>query len=422
VTSRFGWIDFAEDDRQQMLDILKLFALRDTRDELGIGTVRDAFANFFFPGTTTIQTRARYFLIVPWVFQEATRRGSPKKWSAARLAQEVDYLERSTIGALKQGGETDGVIGGRAGRQVERLPSSVYWPGMAALNIRRFPGSQSDLTRWLSRSFRRDRDDLNLHASEMDSEAEEQPEVVWHGSLPAPPDRLFGECTLALTAAEAEFLRERIRFSHPHSLFATFLEADSHPLDQGFVWEHPLVHQLEGGIEQAVEDARRFSLLIHGAAYLYNLMLAEKWRDLFGEDRDARVTEYENALLEWSEEVSAEWSDLRSWCDTPEQFWGSPGLREWRSVPATRTFVTRWFALLAGCDSPIDVIDLGGARSLIRDREYFLKHANRARLHNTDALRRWSGSAGTGQLDFRWGTARTIVRDIWDGIDGGEES
>jgi hypothetical protein len=59
---------------------------------------------------------------------------------------------------------------------------------------------------------------------------------------------------------------------------------------------------------------------------------------------------------------------------------------------------------------------------LIRDREYFLKHANRARLHNTDALRRWSGSAGTGQLDFRWGTARTIVRDIWDGIDGGEES
>ena len=35
MTSRFGWIDFAQDDRQQMLDILKLFALRDTRDELG---------------------------------------------------------------------------------------------------------------------------------------------------------------------------------------------------------------------------------------------------------------------------------------------------------------------------------------------------------------------------------------------------
>ncbi|MBT4820390.1 MAG: hypothetical protein HON70_32075, partial [Lentisphaerae bacterium] len=199
MSSRFGWVDFAEDDRQQMLNILKLFALRDTRDELGIGTVRDAFANYFFPGTTTIQTRARYFLIVPWVFQEATRRGSSKNWSAARLAEEVDSLERALIVAFKRGGETDGVVGGRAGRQVERLPSSVYWPGMGTLSIRRFPGSQSDLTRWLSRSFRRGVDGADLHASEMDTEAEEQPSVVWHGSLPSAPSGLFSECTLALT-------------------------------------------------------------------------------------------------------------------------------------------------------------------------------------------------------------------------------
>ena len=33
-------------------------------DEIGIGLIRDAFANYFFPGTSTVQTRAKYFLIV----------------------------------------------------------------------------------------------------------------------------------------------------------------------------------------------------------------------------------------------------------------------------------------------------------------------------------------------------------------------
>lgn len=417
MASRFGWIDFADDDRQQMLDILKLFALRDTRDELGIGTVRDAFANYFFPGTTTIQTRARYFLIIPWVYQEAVSRGNVKKWSATRLSQEVDYLERSIISALKEGGETDGVIGGRVGKHVERLPSNIYWPGLAALNIRLFPGSQTELTQWLSRCFRSVRHGTDLRAAEMDAEAEEQAEVLWHGGLPAAPQRLFVECTLALTPAEAEFLRERIRFSHPHSLFATFLEVDSQPFDQDFVWEHPLAHGLDGDLRQAVEDARRFSLLTHGAAYLYNLMLAEKWHDLFGEDRDERVNKYKDALLEWSNKISTEWSELRSWCANSKQFWLSPGLREWKSLPQTRTFVDRWFSILSGCDSPYEVIDRDKARALILQREYALKSSgNRARLHNPNALRRWSGAAGTGQLDFRWGTAQTIVRDIWDGI------
>ena len=40
-------------------------------DELGIGIIRDAFANYFFPGTSTIQNRAKYFLIVPYVLREA---------------------------------------------------------------------------------------------------------------------------------------------------------------------------------------------------------------------------------------------------------------------------------------------------------------------------------------------------------------
>ena len=263
---------------------------------------------------------------------------------------------------------------------------------------------------------------MSLHASELDDEAEKSPNLVWHGSLPPAPAGLFGECTLALAAAEAEYLRERIRFSHPRSLFAEFLAADSRALNQAFVWEHPLIHELGHDLRQAVEDAQRFSLLLHGAAYLYNLMLAEKWRELFGEDTNERVTQYRDALREWSDETGGEWDELRSWCADPRQLWASPGLQEWRVIPATSAFVNRWLSLLSRCSAPIDVMDSPAPRQLIRDREYFLKHANRARLHNADALRRWSGAAGTGRLDFRWATARTMIRDIWDGIAAAEGS
>jgi hypothetical protein len=58
MSSMFTWVDFAEDDRRKMADIIALFAEKDTRDELGLGGIRDTFADLLFPATSTIQTRA----------------------------------------------------------------------------------------------------------------------------------------------------------------------------------------------------------------------------------------------------------------------------------------------------------------------------------------------------------------------------
>ena len=70
MASNFGWVDFASENRQKMMDVVKLFREKDTVDELGIGTIRDAFANHFFPGTSTIQTRVKYMLFIPWIYQK----------------------------------------------------------------------------------------------------------------------------------------------------------------------------------------------------------------------------------------------------------------------------------------------------------------------------------------------------------------
>lgn len=57
---QLGWIDFSKEDRQKAFDVINLLSEQGAVDELGIGVIRDAFANYFFPGTSTIQTRAKY--------------------------------------------------------------------------------------------------------------------------------------------------------------------------------------------------------------------------------------------------------------------------------------------------------------------------------------------------------------------------
>jgi len=68
VPSLIAWLDADTDDQARMRDIVKLFTDRDSRDELGLGQVRDAISDGLFPGTSVLLTRARYLLLVPWCY------------------------------------------------------------------------------------------------------------------------------------------------------------------------------------------------------------------------------------------------------------------------------------------------------------------------------------------------------------------
>lgn len=60
MTSRLTWIDHDSQARERSLRILALGRVKESRDELGIGGIRDSIADQLFPGTSTIQTRLRY--------------------------------------------------------------------------------------------------------------------------------------------------------------------------------------------------------------------------------------------------------------------------------------------------------------------------------------------------------------------------
>ena len=65
--STLTWLDSSEHERRSVLELVSALNEPGTLDELGIGTIRDTIADTLFPGTSTIQTRARYFLFIPWI-------------------------------------------------------------------------------------------------------------------------------------------------------------------------------------------------------------------------------------------------------------------------------------------------------------------------------------------------------------------
>jgi hypothetical protein len=94
MASSIAWLDFSEAQQRGIREVLRIFEEKGTVDDLGFGRVRDAISNGLFPGTSIIQTRARYFLFIPWIFMEAQRR-----WPSQMLGKAAD-MERKLIDAL----------------------------------------------------------------------------------------------------------------------------------------------------------------------------------------------------------------------------------------------------------------------------------------------------------------------------------
>ena len=60
---------------------------------LGLGTVRDAFSAMLSPGTSTIQTKLRYFIFLPWIFSRLEDECVSPSEFADRLCQVLTVRE-----------------------------------------------------------------------------------------------------------------------------------------------------------------------------------------------------------------------------------------------------------------------------------------------------------------------------------------
>jgi hypothetical protein len=106
------------------------------RDEIGFLNLHQAYADRFFPGTSVQQTRLRYVLFVPWIYQDVVSEGS-----ADWIEEAVEEKEIELAGRLKKARE-HGIIGGRTFPEpTSQPPSMVYWTALGTWGILRRHGS-----------------------------------------------------------------------------------------------------------------------------------------------------------------------------------------------------------------------------------------------------------------------------------------
>ena len=390
--SLLAWLDYSEQDRQKMLEVVSLFKEQDTRDELGIGSIRDSFADQLFPGTSTIMTRARYFLIVPWIYKLLEGR----RVSSAKIGESARKAETDLIDIIENSNDKGGNIGQYAGRQLKRLPSSIYWQGLAVWGIRQFEGSQAQ--------YHRSLDQYHLRAQshgrrneERDLEHDDLLSSNWHEGLLQAPSDFPKKCTLALSADEARFLSDRVRFGvrTADSLLSELLKPSSVTLDAEFPWELPQASSFPDRIANLLVHAQNFSEVMHGGALLYNLMLAEQTTK---KEQSELATSYRERIANWSKGLSSRKAAIAKW--NREGFWravrdGNPRIA--KGTP-THGFVCQWWDLCLS-EEASNLPDNKIARGLIRHREQAIKK-NLSRFDNPSTLSQWSGEAGTRPLNI----------------------
>ena len=404
-TSTLSWLDSSEHERRTVLELVSALNEPGTLDELGIGSIRDTISNELFPGTSTIQTRARYFLFIPWIMQMVERSSTSSPANRARR------LQLKLCNALVKSHGTDpGVIGRQAGAALQRWPLGIYWLGMGKWGIRHYWGSISSYFETLHRPS-----SLNMLGRALEEPVDGRKDEAVEGilgnwaKLPRRPLGFPDEATFTLTAEEGRFLRERVALSNPHSYLAHILQNGQakQTTSAKFPWNHPAVETAPQSVRAWLDDARLFSVVHQGGVLLYDLMLAELQKD---EDRSES---FADRLTKWSDAVATSEFELRRWDRAAmwrRLFRVNPRLRT-----RTREFADRWYDLVSTSANG-HIQKRPEARRLISERERMLKGA-RARLTYPEARDRRRGYPFPGLLNYRWPRVQRICAEILSALE-----
>jgi len=400
MASIFSWVDFSDEDREKMVQIIRQLRQQDTIDELGIGSVRDSIANILFPGTSTIQTRAKYVLFVPWILKKMEKNKVPSE----NISQRVKQEEIKLCNSLLKMGVKDGVIGAIAGEGLQRFPSSIYWAGLQTWGIRKFRGSLNDYYQGLNSYY---------HLKKGNITHDDQQVLLYHDfgenwdeGLPESPQELPGKEGLDLNKNEAQYLLEKLLINCRESLLTNIINLRK-TAKKDFVWENTFIDKLNNDLQIKVMHAQNFSEIMQGAALVYNYLLAEK------KESEELMNKYKEKLAEWQIAMSSRAEIFLNW--NLEHFWNLVYSERTINVSSrTKRFIDQWIGIVL---KNIDDIftNKEEINHLIYERELEVK-GRRARLRNPDYLAKWNGAAGTQQLDYRWHVVKKIVNDIILGL------
>lgn len=284
MAAGFGWIDFSDEQRDRVHAVINMLHAGGTVDELGVGTIRDALADWMFPGVSTIQTRPKYFIILTEILLNYVR----KYLNNEKLPYLESYLtqeENRVMHILAKNYEyqdNHGVIGINVAREkgeLARKASVIYWNGLRVHGLIETQLSRSEYVK----AFDLSSDNSAQNEDELHENFEHNFGLKGHQL-----NAIHDEMTMDLTQDQADFLRDQFLDTiHPdkeeHNLLSEILKHKTrediilHASNFKEAAEVLLeVHDLHPNTKAILRMALDFDLLMHGAHIRYNMLLHKK--------------------------------------------------------------------------------------------------------------------------------------------------
>lgn len=393
---QLGWIDFSKTERNKILSVLDLLSESGTLDELGIAPIRDGFANLFFPGTSTIQTRAKYFFLVPYALKELELSNETNPNRFLRALNETEKMCGETL--LEINPNENGIIGKRSlqgGKWVKRTPADIYWAGLRKYGI--FTGGNVSLSEYARATcaIKNQKSTLTKLGNRNDSAEENETDDKNAGNIfkihfwkmPLYQKSWRENIEMQLTKAEGEFLHEQIISTCPDSMLSYILENRmTEILDlENFSDLGAIINKFPKQMQDEYTLALSFSDFLFVARTLYNIIISD------GQNVQA------NDTFEELKDVMAELAEI----DIDLIF-----AKLYIYKPDLKNFIKK----LQDCMRNNNVEEM---KKVIKAREIMLKGQNRAKTAHPGEFNPndWIGG---GELDFRFNNAKTIIRDIFE--------
>lgn len=391
-----GWIDFSDNDRKKTMDVLRLFQEQGAVDELGIGVIRDGFANYFFPGTSTIQTRAKYFFIIPYAMMDTVRDSHVS--SVQQALRRLDEIEKESAVILKKNSDEPGIIGATVlPKWVVRTPSTIYWNGLRTLGIFNAGLLQnisiSEYFR-LAIKLREEKKASTLGNRKEEAEENNKDDVdagdflyrnFWHLQY---AKNWKDELSINLTPNEADYLATKIKTSNPKSVFAFVIreDIDIEKYTDFSSFSCDLKQKLDEENARMMALADCFNDFISLAQIRYNMMLSDGRSDTAG----SRWDDVKDSASDYAKSVDLDAIFARLHLHNNE----------------LKNFLDRFRNAVIKGDW--EVADLEIFKQEVRIKGARAKLKNKSKYSED----KWIGGY---KLDYRFTDARRLIMDIWKG-------
>ncbi len=384
-----GWIDFSKSERSKILSVLDLLGEKGVLDELGISPIRDGYSNLFFPGTSTIQTRAKYFFIVPYAFRDLEFNN---QYDYFKLKKTFDNTEEKCAHIfLDNNPDERGVIGKIAinsGGWVSRTPASIYWAGLRKYGIFKGKMSIDQYIKFIAIQKQNTSGAVNLGNRSDESHDDKNAgdvQKVHLFNIPTYKQDWIENLDMNLTFEEGQFLKNQIIESCPDSLMAYVLKEDIYEfLDiYSFSDLEAIIHKFPEDIQQNYSKANSFSEFCFALRVVYNLIVSE--------NKNKKANEEFSNL------------DLKSIADIDID-----GI-----MNSLRIFNPYLRSFLKDSREAIEKNELEKLKTIIQKREVDLKGINRSKTAHPGEYNVDEWFAGE-RLDYRFSIARDIIADIYE--------